>query len=196
MPNNNENGDQAILDKLAEMEENMKKHMEEQLTKVNETISNLRKELCSAQEAANESKRRANENADMILTLTNKIDGLENIIAKQAVQIQVLQTTQEDQTCRNSRNSIIIRGIQEEAEEQWDDTRRIVCEKMAAKLDLEPSQLSGMIIRIHCGKPPKKNGPRVVHARFFNWNNVEIVKNKWWKNGKGTGIFLDQHYGS
>ena len=186
---------QLILDKLAQTENNMKQYMHQQLTAVNETIKNLRDELSRTQEAAEASQKRADDNLELINNLTTKVNGLEETVATQSVQIKVLQTRLEDQTCRNSRNSLIIRGVEEEPDEKWEDTRRIVCEKMSENLDIGADELSRMIERIHRGKPPKNEGPRVVHARFFNWNHIELVKDQWWKNGKGTGIFIDQRYG-
>ena len=173
----------------------MKDYMEEQIKKLTETVSSLQEQLNTTKEVADASMKKADLNEEKIVNLSDKVLNLEKIVATQAIQIKVLQTRQEDQTCRNARNSVIIRGVEEEENEKWEDTRRIVCDTMAAKLDLQPNQLSGMIERIHRGKPPKNDGPRVIHARFFNWNHVETVKDKWWTNGKGTGIFVDQRYG-
>ena len=190
------NETQVILDSLAETEKNMKKYIHEQISPLNETIKDLRKQLHQMKEDAKVSKKRTDDNTNLINKLSTKVNNFEEVIAVQSVQIKVLQTRLEDQTCRNSRNSLIIRGVKEEPEEKWDDTRRIVCEALSAKLDLTSEQMSGMIERIHRGKPPKNEGPRVVHARFFNWNHIELIKDKWWKNGKGTGIYLDQRYGA
>ena len=73
--------------------------------------------------------------------------------------------------------------------------RSIFCEKAGEVIKLDPARVSGMIERIHRGKPPKNNGPRVIHAKLFNWNHVELIKNEWWKHGKDSHVYIDQRYG-
>ena len=62
-----------------------------------------------------------------------------------------------------------------------------------------------MIERVHRGsRRPNENNdrpnnnddrPPVIHARFFNWNHVENLKNFMWKHGKDSGIYVDQRFG-
>ena len=37
--------------------------------------------------------------------------------------------------------------------------------------------------------------PRVIHARLYDWNNVELLKNRMWKDGKNSNIYVEQGYG-
>ena len=97
----------------------------------------------------------------------------------------------------NSRKSLTIRGIPEkEGGESWDETRKVVCEKLAEYTGDDPRTMSQNIERIHRGSGrPDRKGHRVVHALFFDWNDSEHLKREFFKHGKGSNIFIDQRYG-
>ena len=40
-----------------------------------------------------------------------------------------------------------------------------------------------------------KEGPRVVHALFCNWNDCEKLKKDMREHGRGSGVYVEQRYG-
>ena len=114
----------------------------------------------------------------------------------QSVKIATLEARLEHQTNRNSRKSVIIRGVPEhEDEKSWDDCRKVVCEKLAEITNSDPETLSNAIERIHRGKPNRHDGPRVVHALFYDWNDSEHLISAMRKNGRNSRIYVEQRYG-
>ena len=106
----------------------------------------------------------------------------------------MLQHRVEDQTCRNTRNSIIVKGVKENrGEKTWDETRRVLCDALAPHVNIASQEISKMIERVHRGRQRKVNDqrPRVIHARLYDWNDVEMLKDRMRKNGKNSNIYLD-----
>ena len=99
---------------------------------------------------------------------------------------------------RNSRSSVTICGMEEVegGEKTWEETREVVCKKVAEITRCDPESFSRAIERIHRGKPSssERGGPRVIHALFSNWNDSEKFKNDMWKHGRNSGVYVEQRY--
>ena len=210
------NSIQTLLQRLEMIETSMKDHVTEQCNTLSVQLSAgiaENKDLIQrVNDTAQQAYELANDNSALIVGLTSRIVELENknktlddqvdkltkTQSTQAVQIAVLQQRLEDQICRNSRNSLIIKGVEEvENEKNWDDTRRVLCDALAPYVKVSSGDLSRMIERVHRGKQRKPNDdrPRVIHARLYDWNNVEMLKNRMWKDGKDSNIYIEQRYG-
>ena len=131
------------------------------------------------------------------------LKGILNIVTKtndaQAVQISTLRHRLEDQTNRNCRQTLIIRGIREKPNETWKDTKQLLAETLATVCKLDKKKLPTQIMRAHRGPAvkfdDKKHGVRDIHALFFDWNVCQEVLSGMIKNGKGKGIYVEQRYG-
>ena len=211
------NSMQDLIERLDRIETSMKTHVTEQCSnlsaQLNASITANRNLIEKVKDTAQRSFDVANENSSQLVNVTSRITELENanktLVSEvselnktqstQAIQITVLQQRLEDQTCRNSRNSLIIRGVEEDDDEKsWDDTRRVLCNALSRYVKVSSQDLSRMIERVHRGK--KKNNsnnehPRVIHARLFDWNDVEMIKKRMWKDGKNSNIFIEQRFG-
>ena len=108
---------------------------------------------------ANHANAQSKDNANSIAELQERVSRLEQEKKTmsdnqdtQAVQIATLQSRLEDQTCRNARKSLIIRGIAKRNEsEKWHETRTAVCEAFNKAFGLTKKEVNNMIERIHRG---------------------------------------------
>ena len=196
---------QALLDNVTKQ---MMQHMTDQFNTLNENITANRELITAAAATADAAKVLAEDNQRRIDSLEKHLEELEgdkNRLAEQnayqTIQINVLNRRLEDQTNRNSRNSIIIKGIPERegGENSWDETRDVVCNALAPILDKTPVEISRTIERIHRGPQSKHNTntPRLIHARMYDWNTVQWTINTAFKNrnNSDTPIYVEQRYG-
>ena len=173
----------------------------------NVLLSRFESKIEKAYETAEIARQRTVDNEARItrmntefLAMKEKIEQQQIVLQKtidiQSVQIATLQARLEHQTNRNSRKSVIIRGIpQHENEKTWEDCRKAVCEKLGEITGCNPEVLSNSIERIHRGKPNRNNGPRVVHALFYDWNESELLISKMRKHGRNSRVYVEQRYG-
>ena len=194
---------------LQTVENNMKQHFDDKYKTLTEKVDANTTETAKILQLAQSNKENVEKvTSDLAKTTvslneqTVRVDDLQNCIDVQAIQIRTLQQRLENQTNRNSRKSVIIRGIPEEEEEKtWDDTRKVVCETLADVLgqaNVDWQVISRKIERVHRGRPLKegKRGPRVVHALFYDWNDSEKLKLDFLKLGRNNqNIFVEQRYG-
>lgn len=206
--NNEEFNVQTFLTQQQElfrnMEQTLMKSFDEKFASLLSTIEKTQTTASSALQRADDNDKRISElekNNALLKTdvenLTRQVGELLKVIDVRAVQVSTLTTRLEHQTNRNSRSSVTIRGIEEVegGEKTWEETRKVVCNKIASITKCDPQKLSGAIERIHRGKASKRGGPRVVHALFSNWNDSELLKNDMWKRGRNSGVFVEQRYG-
>ena len=81
----------------------------------------------------------------------------------------------------------------------------MLCKTLSPIINVPADEISEMIERVHRGgKPTLANNnntnnnnrqSRVIHARLYDWNNVERLKDLMWKRGKNKGIYIDQRFG-
>ena len=204
---------EAVQALLENANNKMMKHMNEQFSILNTSIQANRDLILAASTTADEAKLLAERNTKRLDYIDTKILEFEeekNRLAEQnalqTIQINVLTRRLEDQTNRNSRNSIVIRGLPESegGEKSWDMTREVVCDALAPLLQINPIDISRKIERIHRGphnndpnKNRNNNTPRLVHARLFNWNDAQWIINTSFKNRKNSTIpiYVEQRYG-
>lgn len=188
----------SLLKEMKLMENRLLTHIDSKFETLEKSIHDNATLINNVKLTADDALDTANKNLTTLTSLLDRVDDLERLCANQAIQLKVLDTRQTDQTDRNSRNSLIIRGIPEQGQESWDDTRHVLCEALAPIVKIDGNKISAMIERVHRGNrrpDDTRDRPRVIHARLFNWNNVENLKQLMWKHGKDTGIYVDQRFG-
>ena len=194
---------------LEKVENNMKLHFDDKCKTLTEKVDANTAETAKILNIAQKNKEQV-EKVTTELAATNvnveshstRIGELQKQIDVQAIHINTLQQRLESQTNRNSRKSLIIRGIPEGAnEESWDDTGKVVCQTLADVLNqagVDWEVISDKIERVHRGRPLRegKDGPRIVHALFYDWNDSEKLKLDFIKLGRNNqNIYIDQKYG-
>ena len=213
--------DQTLADKLTAIQEsiersesNVRNHIDLKIQSLSQDIAKNQKLIADVTNTADEAKYLANVNSDEIKLLTERVGNLETEKGEledkvtaltqrestQLVRINVMQKRLEDQTNRNSRTSLIIRGVPETDDESWDDTRHNLCTALAPIVGKEPNEISDMIERVHRGKARQNqnnNGEvaRAIHCRFFDWNDSELIKLQAIKSSRRSNIFVEQYYG-
>ena len=209
---NNKNNDGGAKSELLLQQQELFEAMEQKLLssfekRFNEILSRFEEKIDKAQETAERAHQRTVDNESKIDKISaefkavkEKMDQQQQTLLKaldvQSVKIATLEARLEHQTNRNSRKSVIIRGVPEHQDEKtWDDCRKVVCEKLAEITHCDPETLSNSIERIHRGKPNRHDGPRVVHALFFDWNDSEHLISSMRKHGRSSRIYVEQRYG-
>ena len=105
----------------------------------------------------------------------------------------------EDQTNRNLRKNIIIRGIPEGKEEKsWEETREVVANALGKACNIHPNTIGDMFERVHRGSKREDDGnnqPRTIFGLLYDWNNIDYLMKELRKHGKGSKIYIDQQFG-
>ena len=200
---------------IRNLEANLKAHTERECKALKDSIHENNELITKATQIANNAHDLANENKGNVDLLSGKIDKLEDEkkklqdqVSTHSLQINVLQSRLEDQTCRNTRNTLIIRGIPKtERETSWEHTRKAVYEALADIIDLEEAEIDEMIERVHRGTKQRNNDDAddndnraeadgkipPIQAKFYNWNDCQTILQLMRK--AKSNIFVDQMYG-
>ena len=196
---------------LQTVEMNLKKHLDEKCEKFFEQI---KLNTITANEALATSKRNATDiiqQAEVVLETNNKLVDINSSKPSkihgrycfqpaegvQALKLNQMEYRLENQTNRNSRKSLTIRGVDEQNERTWETTRQVVCEKLGEITDISPGEVSRMIERVHRSpaKPHPDGRPRTIHALFYDWNDSERIKSIARKNCATHNVYVEQRYG-
>ena len=140
--NNSNEDEDDVRSLIIKLEKNLIAHIDEKVETLSKDIQENKALITKAASTATSAYNLASDNSRQIELLVTRVTNLEGekkklndsvsnlslTNAKQAIQISVLQRRLEDQTCRNSRYSLIIRGVPEgEGEKSWVDTRNVLC---------------------------------------------------------------------
>ena len=213
--NNNSNDISAYFEKLQdtikESEQRMLAALNDKCNSIIDSISENKKAIDEASKTATQAYEIAIEHSATLLKLEERISELEKtnddlklIETLQEKKISTLQVRLEDQTCRNTRTTLIIRGIPASKEkEKWHETRKSVCTALSKAFKLNYKEVDQMIERIH--RRPKsptddnnnndKRQETVIDAKFYDWNDSERILRLSRKYSKTSKIFIDQRYG-
>ena len=200
--------------------EEMKKHMDDSISAVKTAVSQnkaaivkntleINKVTGTANEARDDLKDLRGEHEAEVTELKEfnqdlkkEVNSLHNHVALLTVRMKVQQERTEDQTNRNLRKTIIIRGVPEAVEETtWDQTKEAAVQALSTATQMDIPTLQGMFERIHRGGPfalplnKRRTQPRKIHALLYDWNNLGKLKKAISTNGRNSGIYIDQHYG-
>ena len=200
-------------ERIDKAETNLKDYITVECTKLQNSIDKNTKDVNVLKGDVIEIRNSAKENTKDIHDLATRVyhieeentnlKGLLNIAIKtndtQAVQISTLRYRLEDQTNRNCRQTLIIRGIREKPNETWKETKQLLSDTLANICKLDQTKLPSKIMRAHRGptveKEDKKFGARDIHALFFDWNTCQEILSGMIKHGKGKKVYVEQRYG-
>ena len=130
--------------------------------------------------------------------LTDELKHFRETEDVQAIQINTLKYRLEDQTNRNCRRTLIVRGIPEVPNEKWNDTKPLLASNIAKLCKLPEDGMMKAIERAHRSKMlknDKKAGRRDIHVLFFDWNIAQEVLTEFIKHGRGQNVYIEQRYG-
>ena len=204
-----------LLQKSVEdSEKSIRNSLDEKFKTLMSSIGENKAAITQVATTANEAHALAIDNETALAQLQARVSALEEekkTMSKtqdtQAIQVSTLQSRLEDQTCRNARNSLIIRGIPPtNDDEKWFETRSAVCKAFNKAFGLEKKEVDRMIERVHRGKMTANNDDGqtgnkkaiqspTIHAQFYDWNDCERIKKLARTNSKKSKIFVDQRYG-
>ena len=202
-----------IKDNVNQNNKNIKALIEQQYQDLDKRITTNTNNINIADAKAIEAQTLANANRvekdkqdERIHHLEEKCEKLASDIGEmhmtnniKSMQIAQLQYRLEDQTNRNCRKTLIVRGVKELRDEtDWNSTKKRLAEVLADVTKLNVNHIAGWIERAHRGKlreDDKKKGKRDIHVLFTNWNHSDLVLSEFIKHGRGKGVFIEQRYG-
>ena len=125
------------------------------------------------------------------------VDGVDGVDGATLARVKNIEEIIEERTNRQLRKTLVVRGIPEtETDKSWQETERLLCDKIAETLDIEPSEAASMIDRCHRGGNPsyynKANKPRPIFAAMFSWKSCEEII---WKARSNRTMYVDYKYG-
>ena len=92
-----------------------------------------------------------------------------------AKSVEELEERIEERTNRQLRQTLVIKGIREQNNETWDDTKRILAKTISTNVrDISFSTAEDMLNRVHRSKPthkPEKKKQRDIYASLFSWED-------------------------
>ena len=143
------------------MENNTKKITEKIIEKMNTKFDKLstRIEIIDRKPETAESLAKQNQNS--ISNLTSESTALQEKIAEHAKKIHELEENIEDQVNRNSRDTLVIRGIKKENQEKtWNNTSHVLSSSLRGLFGWNPNQFLSDIERAHRGDYKNPNSLR------------------------------------
>ena len=85
----------------------------------------------------------------------------------------------EERTNRQLRQTLVFRGIHEQGDETWDDTKNIVANVISKNIGVSVRTAENMLNRVHRGRHSNKqqyqNKPRPVYAALYRWEDCEEI---------------------
>ena len=177
-------------------------NVDEKHTKLLESIQEIKATAEKALFVAEEAKEKINslvqrvklneealaEQKEHYIVLTQKHLALHEELKK-------LDASLDDQTNRNMRKTLVIKGVKEPKKESWSDTENTVINLLGKHLNIHPDDAYNMIEHAHRGGTLE---PRSIFIRFESWEDSEQVKDEFFKlniNKKtNTRIVVDQLY--
>lgn len=203
----------TIKDELLSTSSIIKK-FDSKFTSIFKRIDAIKNASDNAQNTANQALETAKRNEELIAKFSTDLDEIKtknDDLEKQIIEHEktnstliiksiVLEKRLEDQVNRSCRKSLVFRGIDEQGNESWEDTKCILAEKIAAVCNISEDNSYNMIERCHRSAPNnRKKGKRDIYVGFLDWNDSEFVKDKFRTvaiKGKHNGVFVDQKYGA
>ena len=184
-------------------------------------VQTINKSIQDQQKTINSLVQSTTENSDKILTneldiaqlqtdvqgilvsnqqLKKEVSDLRKLVDIHSIRNRVTEQRLEEQTDRSTRKTIVFRGIPEKdgLEKDKKVTRESVADAVAKATLMKKEVVFKAMERVHrSGNPEnkKKKGKRDVFAVFYDWNQAQEVLWKFRKNGRNSGIFIDQLFG-
>ena len=116
----------------------------------------------------------AKQNQNNISNLTSEPTAFQEKLVEQAKKIHELEENIEDQINRNSRDTLVIRGIKKENQEKtWNNTSHVLSSSLCGLFEWNPNQFLSDIERAHRGDHKNPNSP--IYVKFISWKFSQPV---------------------
>ena len=157
-----------------EMDNNVKKITEKIIEKMDTKFDELSTRIEIIDKKAEVAESLAKQNQNSISNLTSESTALQEKIAEQAKKIHELEVNIEDQINRNSRDTLVIRGIKKENQEKtWNNTSHVLSSFLCGLFGWNPNQFLSDIERAHRGDYKNPNSP--IYVKFISWKVSQAV---------------------
>ena len=157
-----------------EMDNNVKKITEKIIEKMDTKFDELSTRIEIIDKKAEVAESLAKQNQNSISNLTSESTALQEKIAEQAKKIHELEVNIEDQINRNSRDTLVIRGIKKENQEKtWNNTSHVLSSSLCGLFGWNPNQFLSDIERAHRGDYKNPNSP--IYVKFISWKVSQAV---------------------
>ena len=157
-----------------EMENNAKKITEKIIEKMDTKFDELSTRIEIIDRKAEAAESLAKQNQNSISNLTSGSTALQEKIAEQAKKIHELEENIEDQVNRNSRDTLVIRGIKKENQDKtWNNTSHVLSSSLCGLFGWNPNQFLSNIERAHRGDYKNPNSP--IYVKFISWKVSQAV---------------------
>ena len=206
---------ERVLEKLRpdiqSMIDQLKEELLSEIKPISEKIEAFTEKLEKIEETACKAMELAETNAKEIQDLKERFDEVQNQnIELQArnkklleERIKDVERNVEDRTNRSLRKTLVIKGVDEIANETWSQTEEILVRLIADHVegyDLERAKHS--VERAHRSAPtdnPDKQGKRDIFAAFYDWKDSEFYKSEFIRANKADPqlkVYVEQKYGA
>ena len=147
-------------------------------TKLEEKLSTILDTKLAAltETIINEFERRVKKNEDDIVTLNQRVSSLETLCDGLRGEIIAMKDDLDDQVNRGMRNNMIIKGLPESLDNEREDTRSLVVNKLHELSGDKYSKhgIDTVIDRAHRGSgKPRTDRPRNIYIRFTSSQVVD-----------------------
>ena len=144
------------------------------MSDINKILNDIKSDLQETTLMAAGAKNKAERNEAQLGSLQSDLTLMQASLASITEEL-------DDQINRSLRTTLIIKGVNEEPNESWEDTENILVKMLARHLSMhDEAQVAEMIERAHRGKKSStSNGPRHIFARFYSWKDSEYVQSKY-----------------
>ena len=157
-----------------EMDNNVKKITEKITEKMDTKFDELSTRIEIIDRKAEAAESLAKQSQNSISNLTSESTALQEKIAEQAKKIHELEVNIEDQINRNSRDTLVIRGIKKENQEKtWNNTSHVLSSSLCGLFGWNPNQFLSDIERAHRGDYKNPNSP--IYVKFISWKVSQAV---------------------
>ena len=154
----------------------------EQLKPLNEEISSLKSELKCRNEELDKLKTEYAAVKSSNESLEVRVVKMEKFQSAALESFKALEEKLEDRTNLQLRQTIVIKGIPEKANEKWADTRNILAKSISKTYDMEYKRAYSLFERVHRGGgngfQDKKKGKRDIYALCSHWDDSEFLVTK------------------
>ena len=157
-----------------EMDNNVKKITEKIIKKMDTKFDELSTRIEIIDRKAEAAESLAKQNQNSISNLTSESTALQEKITEQAKKIHELEVNIEDQINRNSRDTLVIRGIKKENQEKtWNNTSHVLSSSLCGLFGWNANQFLSDIERAHRGDYKNPNSP--IYVKFISWKVSQAV---------------------
>ena len=165
---------------IEELEETLDKKLLIALASINKSVEKIE----------DENKVRDSKITD----ITTKMDTLNEELSSIKNKNEELQEALAEQTDRSMRNTLVIRGVKEEENENWKKTEERVSTIISRHLQKDYNRTINMFQRVHRGNGDDR---KTIYANFYSWKNAQEILTEFTNlriNNPKMKIKIDQMY--